>query len=355
MVEQEIGSDTDLLLRRFLESSEEAASEQLLGELVEGFVPLVKDIVGYKLRSSTHRSGRADTQESEDVCSDAVTQLLSRLRELKRDEKAPRIENFRSYVAVAAYHACAEHLRRKYPYRYRLKHKLRYVLTHQSQLSFWETETGEWVGGFSAWQRDWAQSQETTRRLSEFRDNPRVISQPVSKRGRGLPDLLMAIFETLAQPVELDALVGMVAEILGIKDQTDQPTTERGEDRTAVDDLTDERHDAARELEQKRYLECLWSEVEQMSPRHAAALLLNLRDGKGGSALELFAFTGVATFRQIAGALTMTEEALAEIWNDLPLDDSTIATRIDATRQQVVNLRKSARERLTRRLKAAGH
>jgi hypothetical protein len=41
----------------------------------------------------------------------------------------------------------------------------------------------------------------------------------------------------------------------------------------------------------------------------------------------------------------------AELWPQLPLDDATIAGLLNLTRQQVINLRKSARERLARRLK----
>jgi hypothetical protein len=39
------------------------------------------------------------------------------------------------------------------------------------------------------------------------------------------------------------------------------------------------------------------------------------------------------------------------LWESLPLEDTTIAGRFRLTRQQVINARKSARERLTRRLK----
>ncbi len=38
------------------------------------------------------------------------------------------------------------------------------------------------------------------------------------------------------------------------------------------------------------------------------------------------------------------------LWNDLPLEDSSIAELLGATRQQVINLRKCARERLERRM-----
>lgn len=39
-------------------------------------------------------------------------------------------------------------------------------------------------------------------------------------------------------------------------------------------------------------------------------------------------------------------------WNELPLAATMIAELLGETRQQVINLRKSARERLARRMKA---
>jgi hypothetical protein len=44
-------------------------------------------------------------------------------------------------------------------------------------------------------------------------------------------------------------------------------------------------------------------------------------------------------------------EEFANLWNELPLEDASIASLLGVTRQQVINLRKSARERLTRRMK----
>jgi hypothetical protein len=59
----------------------------------------------------------------------------------------------------------------------------------------------------------------------------------------------------------------------------------------------------------------------------------------------------IATFRQLAGALEMSAEGLAEVWNELPMEDARIAELLGLTRQQVINARKSGRERLARRLK----
>ena len=66
---------------------------------------------------------------------------------------------------------------------------------------------------------------------------------------------------------------------------------------------------------------------------------------------ELLPATGVATIRQIAETLEITDSRFAEMWPRLPLDDAAIAGLLNLTRQQVINLRKSARERLARRLK----
>ena len=54
--------------------------------------------------------------------------------------------------------------------------------------------------------------------------------------------------------------------------------------------------------------------------------------------------------RRIAEVIGIPAEELAALWSRLPLNDLEIATRLDLSRQQVINLRKSARQRLTRRL-----
>jgi hypothetical protein len=58
----------------------------------------------------------------------------------------------------------------------------------------------------------------------------------------------------------------------------------------------------------------------------------------------------VASIRTIGETLELPPEAFAGLWNSLPLDDLAIAALLGVTRQQVINLRKSARERLIRRI-----
>ena len=79
--------------------------------------------------------------------------------------------------------------------------------------------------------------------------------------------------------------------------------------------------------------------------------MLNLRDAGGCGCITLFPATGVATLHQLADALGMSADSFARLWNDLPLEDARIAELLGLTRQQVINARKSGRERLARRLK----
>jgi hypothetical protein len=95
----------------------------------------------------------------------------------------------------------------------------------------------------------------------------------------------------------------------------------------------------------------LWEELQQLPRNQRAALLLNLKDSSGFSSITLFPATGIATLRQLGAALEINAEDFAAVWNELPLEDARIAEMLGLTRQQVINARKSGRERLARRLR----
>ena len=76
----------------------------------------------------------------------------------------------------------------------------------------------------------------------------------------------------------------------------------------------------------------------QLPVRQRVALLLNLRDEHGGSAVAMLPILRIATIPQIAEALEMSDEELAILWNELPVEDAVIGKRLGATRQQVSNL-----------------
>ena len=69
--------------------------------------------------------------------------------------------------------------------------------------------------------------------------------------------------------------------------------------------------------------------------------------------LSLFPLFGIATFRELAEILDVSQAVLASLWTGLPCDDNTIGEMLGCARQQVINLRMAARKRLANRLREA--
>lgn len=348
------GNDqVDPLLLPFLQAATDEEADDALAELISSHAdPVVKKIVGFKFRVFFREDNRAQNDDAEDVRSETVVNLLARLTELRVNPELETVRNFHSYVAVTSYRACYEHLRRKYPQRFSLKNKLRYFLRHKPEFALWETDEGEWVGGFAAYQgKQAADSQRLSQLEDQLAEFERDSLPGGTAIGTSLNELLTGIFKWTGGAVELDALVGIVAEAWRIRDR---PTEEESNQQESLTESIQTRRGIEDEVSERALLGRLWNEIVKMSRRHCAALLLNLKDDRGGSALDLFVFSGVASFSQIAEAIGETEEWLAEIWNQLPLEDSKIAEHLGLIRQQVINLRRTARLRLAKYLSDLG-
>lgn len=352
--------EPDVLLQRFLKERDPTIAQECLERLLSEHVePLVRDIAGYKFRSSSgsFNSGN-EVQDEEDVRSEVVLQLISRLRGLRSSDAQAPIENFRGYVAATTYNAYYKYVRMKYPARWRVKNRLRYLLSHDRNLAIWVDESEEYVCGLSGWRRN--RDSRTTAvekaniEVSTFVNSlaPGDVAAKMS-----LPELVNKLFGWWGRPILLDELVGVVAELLEVRDpkaaEWQSDFSEEGSGNSICELLPDPHVDIATSLEQRLYLERLWREVCQLPLRQRLALLLNLRDPSAGDALILFTLTGIVNLRRIAEALEIPPEELATLWNKLPLQDAEIATFLGITRQQVINLRKSARERLLRRMIAS--
>jgi len=347
---------TDVVLLPFLKAGE-SDSEQLLARLVSDQAePVARSVIGYKLRVFLGQ-GIRHNQDAEDVYGDVIRRLLSRLYALRQepDRDGNTISNFRGYVRVIASNACSEYLRRKYPQRSRLEDKLRYLLSHREGLASWKSEDDEWVCGYDSWREQPGQGPRSAK-SAELRDNPAAFAAGVFPdrdiQRMSLLELVSAIFKWLDGPIELDDLVQVVAGLQGIKDVTARVEPSSSDERQYVGiEIRDPGAGAEAELGQRLSLERLWNEICQLPVRQRFALIMNLRDPQGSDLASLLPLTGVCTFRELAEALDLVPERLAELFTELPLDDTTIARYLEITRQQVINLRKSARQRLARRMK----
>lgn len=331
-----------LLEPLLLESGDERADAFLARLIDEHAGPVIKGVIRYKLHLNPHRATQRD--EAEDLYQEALLQLLARLRQFRREPGGRPIADVRGMAAIIAHRTCSGWMRRQFPERHALKNRLHYLLTRQKGLALWQDEGGKLLAGFAAWQ-----GRERTARPVELSDAEELtahVRMLRDGRQQALADALAAIFNHLGGPVEFDELVSALAALLGIRDQPLESLPEHEEASTPTAESN-----PAWQIEKRIFLQRLWEELRLLPPNQRAALLLNLKDAGGTGCITLFPATGVATLRQLADAVEMRADDFARLWNELPLEDARIAELLGLTRQQVINARKSGRERLARRLK----
>lgn len=337
----------DHLLLQFIDATdEEQASLWLVTLIDEHAAPIVREILGSSLRFHVNNSSAASTPDANDLFNDIITNLLARLQNIRRDRAHGAITDFRGYIAATAYNACNHYLRQKYPRRSRLKNRLRYLLSHDATFALWTNDVSGLVCGFAQWRGQGAASPQ--RAFEKIRQDPGEWIQTAGLASVGidrarLANLLNALFQSCASPLRLDDLVNIVAEICHEKDQPDEPLD-------TIMQLAAPTLDFELMLEQQHTLALLWREICELPSRQRLALLLNFKDARGQDLVSLLPYTRTATIEQIAEAIDFSLAEFLRLWNQLPLDDATIAGLLGATRQQVINLRKCARERLERRM-----
>jgi hypothetical protein len=225
---------------------------------------------------------------------------------------------------------------------------LRYLLSHDPAFALWTNEASGLIGGLAEW-RD--KDELTPQRVFEkIRQDPVEWTQTAGLTSVGigraqLSSLLKALFQSCGNPTRLEDLVNIMADICREKDHPDEPLDK-------ALNLIAPALDFETILENQHMLALLWQEVRQLPRRQRVALLLNFRDVRGQDMVSLLPYTRTATITQIAETLDFPLEEFLELWNKLPLEDVAIAEMLGATRQQVINLRKCARERLERRIRA---
>jgi len=307
-------------LERFVAARDEDADE-VLGELLSTRAgPIIR-------RVTVSRLGHTNS-DVDDVSSQVVFELMQRLRQGRQDANVNDIDSFDGYIAAAAHHGCDHYLRRKYPLRWQLRNRIRYVLDHDSRWSLWKSPERIWMCGLAGWETRAQGSAPDVRDLAD------VESQQVRP-------LLTRIFHSTNGPLALWVVVDVAAAVWGV------PSRQLHGD-AGIETVADSRPSIDEEMTHRARTARVWAEIRELPIRQRQALLLNLKD----DGLMLFLATGTASLRTVAETMDMTVETLAALWNELPLPDNAVASRLGCTRQQVINLRMSARKRLSNRLAA---
>ena len=317
----------DPLLHVYLTAADEEQRHLALEEVISVRARLTID------RVLRRYGGYEPTMTAEDAADLTAGISLRLVNKLNATLHSPddAIRRFDDYVARLTYNAVNDLRRIRYPERNRLKRKLRFLLIRDSDFALWDSPFGH-VSGLAPW-----------------RDATDVLDIQAVKLERGPVELhdaarpraaLMALFNFAGKPLYFESVTDTFARLWGINDAVPD-RQETPVNRSPGQDV---------EYEIRETLQIVWQEINTLPPLQRAALLLNMRDAFGFNAAVLLPLTGVATFEELASAIGFPADELQSRWNDLPLSDEQIATVLGKTRQQVINLRKSARERLRRRL-----
>jgi RNA polymerase sigma factor (sigma-70 family) len=326
----------DPVLEPFLNALPESAAEHdALRALIDQVTPAVEGVI-------RGRAGAAVATERDELFSEAILQLIRRLQEIKAELPRHPIANFNGYAAVTTFNVVHAHLRRLHPERHRLRNRIRHVVRKSARFALWQSPSGQFACGLAAWAGTVAGecSEADLDRIPPLW--PPVFVSWNDDIGR--PQIIRVldhVFEHARKPVELERLVEKIAELFRL--QVSPSPAARSE-------RIDETASAESSLVYRSALLEVWREIALLPPRQRVALLLGLRDENGSAITSLLVLLRMATFDELAAAVELPPEELATIWDQLPLPDMVIAERLDLTRQQVINLRKSARDRLGRRL-----
>lgn len=333
---------SDPLLRGYLDAADSTTADRALHALLsEHAAPVIERLLQQKNRAS----GRANPARghSEDIASAARELLIAQLLALRSGERDTPISDFRAYTAGVAYSCWAQHLRTDNPQRSMLLNRVRYLLENRTRcggFALWQSGTGRKWCGYPQWESkaDPAATPKLARLVADPQPTVREVFGDRYWQRNELGTLIVDLFDWLEGPIELRDLVLVISEILEISDRTDA---------LELTDLSDEDATARRqqptpdeELAWKEYLTWLWSEIGRLSPPQAASFLLN------SNVLREFELFGLASIRSVATRIAIAPEQLAKLWQDLPVSDLTIAAELRCARQQVINLRRAARDKL---------
>lgn len=337
----------DRALDAYLAAGDDGEVDRALAALLDGIAaPLVEKILRRQLGG---RGSGFDAAELEDLHAATLLKLHLHLVSIRAGEReAPA--SFPDYVAVSAFNAAAGFLMAKQPERTRLRDRVRYVLRREERLAVWSGPDRDLLCGLER-DRGRGEGEASARRL------PELVARGASEHGRGwgqLPKLVATLLERLDAPCRFEELVDRLAERFGIHDLAATPVDgggDPGEEGGGGFELTDRSPSAERGLDLRGRLSLLWQEIAELPANQRFALLFNLRGEGGEDLLDILLSAGIVTEAELARALGLSAVAFGELAPSLPRDDLWIADRLGLTRQQVINLRKSARLRLARRLK----
>lgn len=256
----------------------------------------------------------------DDLRGEVVVRLLKRLRQAEEEPQIAPIRRFEDYIASVASRLVDDLARAVFPEWTRIKHRALYLLNHDDRFRLFVDAAG--------------------RTMCEPANPSPARRRVRTSAAQALASSVLEILGEAGQPLGVDDVVNALARRSGVVGAAHF---------SGPVELARSFDDPCAAMQSADAVRRLWSEIQELPQRQRLALLLNARDEAGESVLRLLAATGIAPAGALAAALGIGEDEMNRLWDELPLADDVIAGRLGLTRQQVINLRKAARDRLARR------
>jgi DNA-directed RNA polymerase specialized sigma24 family protein len=314
----------DSRLTRYLSAQDEVTRTVELGRILD---VEVRERASSILRGYVRTGWPLVPADIDDIAGQVTVNMLRKLLALTVIEEES-VQNLEAYVVTLTRNCVRNFMRTRSPERARMKARFRYLFMQDERLAMWTRDRLTLVG-LAPWSN-------TGRAQAEEGEVRAAVTEEWSD-DRPPVERILRILRRVGRPVNLSHFL---SACMSLESHYTPPEP--------VSEPATDRHEHI--VEARQYLRILWSEIQTLPPAQRAALLLNLREPGSGNALTLFLSSRIASLREIAESVSMSAEELNGIWEELPLDDLRIATVLGRSRQQVINLRKSARERLTRRM-----
>jgi len=349
-----VRNDVGALFEEYISASDPAQGEQALQRLLAACEPIIATAIRAKLGlgGPSSRSARSAAEdEASDLIGDAYVAALCWLRALKDSPPRPAIKEFSSYLQGMLRRIFYDWLRRRHPARHRLKSRLHALAagdTPVSGFSTWRSASGGLLLGYDEWR---GREPRLNAKFRAWLEDPGSLPQrgPVPFSELPLPVLVARVLDRIGSPIDLDQLVNGLSRLVGLVAPRAIPEDAADHALAAGQGERDPAQTAIRHVQADKAAHALAEEVCALPERQAQALLLALPQD------ELLALVSLATPSRVAALLGCPLSELGRALGEVPVPDLLIARRLGLRRQQVVNLRKCARERLRRRLQASGN
>jgi RNA polymerase sigma factor (sigma-70 family) len=354
--------------------------------------PVVRAIMIKMLHASLSPS---DSRHQNEEALDLYHQSIAKAWQGFIDPEGKPIEDLRAYAATTARNMVNDHLRLKYPNRFRLRGQLKRFFAREavepsSKFRSRKDNKGKAWYGLGEWPLGTAPG--TIGRLVDLERDPArfglghlVGKLPSSLESSDVARLVSIVLERAAGPLLLPQLVNACVRILKVEEDRfisiDAGDGDE-EDGPPPVVIADESANPAERVEMRERFRVVWEAVNRLERRYRLSFLLNPPFGMDigvfveqrvttiteiGTALELddknYAFLldmkllqddkaggkeGGALAREVDAT---TERRIFQLWNQLPLNDNVIAQLIEVSgRQTVINLRNQARDMVQRML-----